>query len=82
MPRCRILLFAHLAEALGQDTLDLDLPGHPVAADAVTSLRSAHPALAPHLDAIALALDERYVEPDAPLHEGCTLALIPPVSGG
>ncbi|HKW66223.1 MAG TPA: molybdenum cofactor biosynthesis protein MoaE, partial [Terriglobales bacterium] len=40
------------------------------------------PALQPYYDAMAVALNQEYCEPEAALHEGDEVALIPPVSGG
>ena len=50
--------------------------------DALAALGHSHPSLErlwPHL---AVALDGQLVSPDAPLHPGSELALLPPVSGG
>ncbi|MSQ31443.1 MAG: hypothetical protein EXR64_05400 [Dehalococcoidia bacterium] len=46
-------------------------------------LRDAYPALRPHLGRVAIAVNEEY-SPDLtqPLHDGDTVALIPPISGG
>ena len=38
--------------------------------------------LADHIDRCGFAVNLAYVKPDAPLHDGDELALIPPVSGG
>jgi len=80
--RCEVLLFAHLADAVGSKRLEIDLADGATVADALADLGRAHPSIAALADRIAVAVDERYVTPDTPLSDGRTIALIPPVSGG
>lgn len=40
------------------------------------------PALEKAMRGVAVAVDERIVARDTPLHAPCTVALLPPVSGG
>jgi molybdopterin converting factor subunit 1 len=80
--RCHVLLFANLAEAVGADHLDLDLPDDATVADAVDALAAAHPSIAEARATLAVAVDEAYCNGDTLLHDAATLALIPPVSGG
>lgn len=82
MMKCTVLLFAQLADATGVRRLDLSLHEGATAADAATEVFDRYPAAASWRDRTALAVDERYVPPEAPLHDGCTVAMIPPVSGG
>ncbi len=77
-----VLLFASIAERAGKRRLELPFePG-----DTVRSVRERlleqFPQLQEFVPTLMYALDEEYVREDAPVGEGATLALIPPVSGG
>ena len=50
--------------------------------DALERLAAEHAAVAAMRGRIAVAVDERYAAPETALSDGCTVALIPPVSGG
>ena len=80
--RCRILLFAQLAERVGAAQLAVELPDGATAGDALQQLVDQHEPIASMQGSLALAVDEDYASFDTPLHDGATLALIPPVSGG
>jgi molybdopterin synthase catalytic subunit len=75
-----ISLFAGLAEAAGQRSLDLDPPLPVTAQELLERLRLSFPELP--WDGVRLAMDQTYVANDAPLRANAELALIPPVSGG
>jgi len=80
--RCEILLCAQLREAIGVDTLSIELPAGATVGDAIGQLAQQHEAIATLGAHVAVAMDECYVARSAPLTDGCRLALIPPVSGG
>src|SRR5690242_17113752 len=72
-----VRLYASLRERAGADRVELDLPDGALVRDALAAVD--------HLScgaALVLAVNREYAEPDAPLHAGDELALIPPVSGG
>ena len=48
----------------------------------VATVAQRHPEIAKALTGTATARDEEIVGPDAALVDGCTVALLPPVSGG
>jgi molybdopterin synthase sulfur carrier subunit len=77
-----VLLFAQLADATGTDLIDLELPDGSTVRDALDLLSARHEPIAAMRDRIAVAVNEQYEHPDATLPDGCTIALIPPVSGG
>lgn len=79
--RCRVLLFAHLAERAGVREVELELAEGETGTDALSALVRAVPALDP-LPRVAIAIDEQYADPGAIIPDGAVLALIPPVSGG
>jgi molybdopterin converting factor subunit 1 len=75
--KVRVRLFAGVRERAGRDELELDLPEGACVADALA--RVAH--LAPGVS-LVLAVNREYAAPDAVLHAGDEVAVVPPVSGG
>lgn len=80
--RCTVLLFAHLREAIGSDRLLIDLPEGATVQVAVDALSQQHEIIRKMDSRIAVAVDEQYRPRHSPLKDGCTIALISPVSGG
>jgi molybdopterin converting factor subunit 1 len=78
----RVLLFAQARERAGVGERTLTLPADSRVSDALAALVGEHPALAPLRPHLAVAVDGALVRPDAALHDGAELALLPPVSGG
>jgi len=77
-----VLLFAHLVESGGEEQSVLELPTGSSAADVLDRLAANHEAVAALRPVLAIAVNERYANPDHLLCDGDTIALIPPVSGG
>lgn len=80
--RCTVLLFAQLAESLGRRELSLELSEGATVDDALEALCGEHEAIGALRDRVAVAVDEAYAHGSTALADGCTVALIPPVSGG
>jgi len=80
--KCRVLLFAQLAEAAGRREIEIDLPEGATVGDALAVLGREHEAIDVIRDRIAVAVNEKYGALRDTLHDGDTIALIPPVSGG
>ena len=80
--KCEVLLFAQIRDAVGRDRLEIELPVGAKVRDALDALASKHEAIAKTRSQLAVAVDERYANTETVLREGCTIALIPPVSGG
>lgn len=78
----RVLLFASLRDAAGSRELRVKLAEGACAADLREAVAVACPPLRPLLPNAALALNEEYVDADAPVRPDDVAALIPPVSGG
>ncbi len=78
----RVLLFAHLAEAIGAREVQVTLGAESTVDDALDALAAEYPAVAAMRDRVAVALDERYAGPEDIIEGGAVVALIPPVSGG
>jgi MoaE-MoaD fusion protein len=80
--KIRLLAFASAGDALGSTETEIELPEGSTVADLRALLDRDHPGLAPLWPRLAVAVDGRVVKADAPLAEGCEVALLPPVSGG
>lgn len=82
MPSTTIELYAIAKDLAGTDAATIELPAGATANDAINTLITAHPRLAPITPACRLAINNQYAADDAPIPPGATLSLIPPVSGG
>lgn len=80
--KCEVLLFAQVRDVVGCDRLTIELPVGAKVRDALNRLAKLHSSIAQMRPQLAVAVDERYATPETVLREGCTIALIPPVSGG
>jgi molybdopterin converting factor subunit 1 len=80
--KLRLLYFAHLAERTGAREETLQVPDGARAGDLRALVEAAHPKLGAALNACRIAVEEEFVDDDAPLEDGQTIAFIPPVSGG
>lgn len=80
--RCNVLFFAQVRDAVGKDREEIALRDGATVQDALTILATQHPIIAAMSDRIAIAVDEQYCTRSVRLRDGCTIALIPPVSGG
>lgn len=78
-----IRLFAALREVAGGEIVE-DFEGTTVPlAELRARLAEHYPALRPHMERVAIAVNEEYARDDAlPLRDGDRVALIPPVAGG
>jgi len=82
--RVTVRLFAGLREVAGSDALVEEFAAPDVTVETLRArLGEAHPKLGPYLSGVAIAVNEEYIlEPGTALHDGDTVALIPPISGG
>ena len=80
--QCTVLLFAQLAESIGEKQLTLDLPEKAGVGEALEILGGQHPAIAKLSPSLAVAVNEQYATRNTTLNDGDTIAWIPPVSGG
>lgn len=77
-----VKLFAAYQEAYGVPELALELPTGSTVAAVRDRLLTEHPELTQWRDVTRFGVNLQFVEPDAPLHNGDEVVLIPPVSGG
>ncbi|MGX6445463.1 molybdopterin converting factor subunit 1 [Neobacillus sp. K501] len=75
----KVLFFAHLRDAVGEDFLRLDAGGKTVA-ELKAELSSKYDL--PKMDTVMTAVNEEFAQDDEVIHEGDEVAFIPPVSGG
>lgn len=80
--RVRVKLFAGYREIVGAKELSLAADEGQSLEDLLESLFRTYPRLGEHRATMMLALNQAFVPPDAPLHDGDEVALLPPVSGG
>jgi len=83
--KLKVLLFAAAREAVGSNSIELDVPEGSTTTDLLkTHLPAAFPALAPVLETAALARNQEYcdVGEPVPLLSTDEIAIIPPISGG
>jgi MoaE-MoaD fusion protein len=73
----RVRLFAVLRERAAADELDLELPEGARVGDALARLSAVTEGIS-----VVMAVNQEYAGPEAELHSGDEVALIPPVSGG
>jgi len=77
-----IRLYALVAEKAGTRSVEVVFDDGSRVGDAIYWLVEHYPVVADYLPHCRLALDMDYVGEEAVLHDGATLAVIPPVSGG
>lgn len=75
----KILFFAHLRDAVGEEFVELDVAGKTVAE--LKEEITAHYKLQ-KMDTVMTAINEEFAANDEVINPGDTIAFIPPVSGG
>lgn len=75
----KVLFFAHLRDAVGEEFLKLDASGKTVA-ELKVELASKYDL--PKLDTVMTAINEEFASNDEVIRDGDEIAFIPPVSGG
>jgi len=75
----KVLFFAHLRDAVGEDSLMMDASGKTVA-DLKAELMSRYDL--PKMETVMTAINEEFAANDEVIKDGDVIAFIPPVSGG
>jgi molybdopterin converting factor subunit 1 len=78
----RVLFFGVLKDLTGRSSDSLTLPDQATAGDVVEHYETRLASLKGKLSSIAIAVNQEYAGPEATLHSGDEVALLPPVSGG
>ncbi len=79
--RVTVEFYGVLREIMGRAELSMATESATISA-MLTELASLNPELAKHLPRAACVIQDVVVHKSHPLHEGCIVGLIPPVSGG
>ena len=82
MRRIRVLLFAGVKEAIGQEDLEIDLDDPVLVGQLRQAMAAAYPEAARLLEPSVFAINEAYADDDAEIPPDAEVACIPPVSGG
>lgn len=80
--RITVLFFAAARERAGGAREVLEVPEGTLVRDVLRLVAERHPALAPLLPHLRVAVDQEFVGLEAPVRAGAEVALIPPVAGG
>ncbi|MEH7074567.1 molybdopterin converting factor subunit 1 [Neobacillus drentensis] len=75
----KILFFAHLRDAVGEEFLSIDASGKTVAELKAELTAKYH---LPKMDTVMTAINEEFASNDEVIQAGDEIAFIPPVSGG
>jgi sulfur-carrier protein len=75
----KVLFFAHLRDAVGEEFLTIDASGKTVA-ELKAELASMYDL--PKMDTVMTAVNEEFASNDEVIRAGDEIAFIPPVSGG
>lgn len=78
----KVLFFGQLKELVGTGEEQVELPAGAAVADLLARYRLRVPHWADMQPSLAVAVNQEYAEPDAPLRADDEVAFLPPVSGG
>jgi len=79
--KCKILFFAQAAEAVGERERTVSIESGSTIADVFEHIANTCPALVLLQQTCAFAIDEKLVQADTEVTDGCTVAVLPPVRG-
>ena len=80
--RVKVLLFAEARDLVDASELELTMETGDDVSELRRKLVAEYPALENLLSRSVFAIDQNYALDETPLTENCTVACIPPVSGG
>jgi molybdopterin converting factor subunit 1 len=80
--RVKVRLFAAAREALQQTEIEQELPHGATVGELLEMLAHDFPVLRSHMAVMKVAVNRRYAQTGAELHDGDEVACLPPVGGG
>ena len=80
--KCKVLFFAAVAQAMACREKEIQVASSATVGDVFDSLAQGCESLARLSSSCALAVDGKLTKRKTILHDGCTIAILPPVSGG
>lgn len=80
--RVNLLFFSVLRDITGADEMPWEMALPATVNDLLTALYERWPKLGEWDGSLLVAVDQAYVKRGEPLHEGCEVAIMPPVQGG
>lgn len=78
----KVLFFSVLRDLTGAEEVLWPVAADARVADLLQSLYGRWPGLAEWDGSLLVAVDQVYVKRDAPVQQGCEVAIMPPVQGG
>lgn len=78
----RVLAFAGAKDAIGRETLEIQLVSPTTARALLDRICADHPALAPYAPSLRIAINGAYAQWSDLVRDGDEVAIIPPVAGG
>ena len=79
---CNVLFFAGAADAVGCKEQTWSMPRGATASELFDTIALEHPQLATLKDCCAVAMNVQICSAETEILDGCTIAFLPPVSGG
>ncbi len=79
---CNVLFFAAAAQAMGCREQEISVERNATVGDVFDELVETSEQLASLSSSCALAVDGQIAPRESALQDGCTIAILPPVSGG
>ncbi len=80
--KCKVLFFAAASQAMDCREQEIIVQQDATAGDVFDILAQGCESLSALSSICALAIDGQLASRETPLHDGCTIAILPPVSGG
>lgn len=77
-----LLCFGHLTAYFGSEPCEMDMPEGSTIRDVAVELERLEPRACQLAQTCRFALNEEYASLDTPLTPDCTVAALPPMSGG
>ncbi len=78
----KVLVFAHLKELIGSESIDLEIQDDATGSDLLRKLEASFPRIKEHRKYLKLSMNGEYIDVNAAIQQDAEVAIFPPVSGG